>query len=183
MSDELQAHIEEYKSTQEVLHTRYQVEHNIHYWSFILLSVSIPASFQLYGKSNYKYFLLITPIPFYLLALMLLRNDLIIAANAKYYNKTLRPKVEKIVGHQVWAREDAISSTRKGGFNLFLGVCRYGTTMISFPIFILIYFKSQNSLLSNDWYGNGLLFINIVAFIFISSNIYRVKKAVEDIVN
>ena len=185
-NDELQAHIEEYKSTQQLLNTRYQVEHNIHYWSFILLIAFISLSFQFLTKLEnqiYLYLLLIVPFPFHLLALMFFRNDLIIAANAKYYNKILRPRIKEIIGCEIWMREDAIFLTRKGMFNKFLGGCRYGTTLIAFPIFALIYFLFKGNIAGINMVDMILLIINAVVFLFIIVHvIMRVPKDIDDIV-
>lgn len=184
--NELQVHIEEYKSTQQLLNTRYQVEHNIHYWGILLLIASMSVSFEIFTRietRSYLYLLLIVPFPFYLLALMLLRNDLIIAANAKYCNKILRPVVKKIIASSnVWMREEEIHFTRKGAFYRFLGGCRYGTTLVAFPIFVLMYFSLKNKSVPGIL-DMTLLIGNISVVVYIVYEVVtRVPKAVDDIV-
>jgi len=185
---EFEAHIAEYKSTQEILNTRYKVEHNIHYLSLLLFGASISLSFQFLIHPEYqKYllFLLIIPFPFYLLALMFLRNDLIIAANARYYNKVLRPKIKKICNNDVWMREEIIYPvTRKGVINIFLGGCRYGTTLGAFPLFFIIFILFRNSDFCFTEQEIILLILNFLIFIFISAlAVLKVFKAVKNIVD
>lgn len=188
LNNELESHIAEYKSTQQILNFRYKVEHNIHYLSFLLLVPSISLCFQFFIRPEYQeylYFLLIIPFPFHLLAFMFLRNDLIIAANAKYYNKILRPRVKKICNCDVWMREDIIfRTTRKGFFNILLGGFRYLTTLGACPLFVCIFilFRDNNfNFTSRELFLLILNFIITVFIVILASK--KVLKAVKDIVN
>jgi hypothetical protein len=188
--NELQVHIEEYKSTQQIINVRCQAGQKINYWSILLLIGSISISLGLFARpeaQEYLYILLVLPFPFYLLAIMLLRNDLIIAANAKYYNKTLRPIVKKIISSNkdIWMREEKITFTRKGLFNKFLGVCRYGLTLIAFPIYSFIYFSLKHEFNCDlEYLDKFLFYLNLIIEFYIIYEIFkRLPKALDDIVN
>lgn len=200
LKNELQVHIEEYKSTQQIINVRCQAEHKINYWSILLLIGSISIILELFTTietQEYLYFLLVFPFPFHLFALMLLRNDLIIAANAKYYNKTLRPIVKKIISSDkdicskdicskdIWMREEEISSTRKGLFNKFIGVCRYGIPLMAFPIYLFIYLSLKYKFNCDlEYLDKFLLYANLIIEIYIIYEIFtRLPKALDDIIN
>jgi len=188
--NELQVHIEEYKSTQQIINVRCQAGQKINYWSILVLVGSISIILELFTTietQEYLYLLLIFPFPFHLFALMLLRNDLIIAANAKYYNKTLRPIVKKIISSNkdIWMREEKITFTRKGLFNKFLGVCRYGLTLIAFPIYSFIYFSLKHEFNCDlEYLDKFLFYLNLIIELYIIYEIFkRLPKALNDIVN
>jgi len=195
LKNELQVHIEEYISTQQIINVRCQAEHKINYWSILLLIGSISILSGLFTRpesQEYLYILLVLPFPFYLLALMLLRNDLMIAANAKYYYETLRPIVKKIIGSDkdicpkdIWMREEEINSTRIGTFNKFLGVCRYGITLIAFPIYFSIYFSLKHKFNCDLGHlDRFLLYANLIIEIYIIYEIFtRLPKALDDIIS
>lgn len=188
--NELQVHIEEYKSTQQIINVRCQAGQKINYWSILLLIGSISISLGLFTHpeaQEYLYILLVLPFPFHLLALMLLRNDLMIAANAKYYYETLRPIVKKIISSNkdIWMREEKITYTRKGLFNKFLGLCRYGITLMAFPIYSFIYFALKHEFNCDvEYWDKFLLYANLTIVIYIIYEIFkRLPKALDDIVN
>ena len=190
LKNELQVHIEEYKSTQQIINVRCQAGQKINYWSILLLIGSISISLGLFTHpeaQEYLYILLVLPFPFHLLALMLLRNDLMIAANAKYYNETLRPIVKKIISSNkdIWMREEKITFTRKGLFNKFLEVCRYGITLLAFPIYSFIYFSLKHEFNCDvEYLDKFLLYANLTIVIYIIYEIFtRLPKALDDIVN
>jgi len=185
---EFESNIAEYISTQQILNLRYKVEHNIHYLSFLLLGATISLSFQFLMRPEYQkylFFLLIVPFPFHLLAFMFLRNDLIIAVNAKYCNKILRPRVKKICNCDVWMREDMIfPTTRKGIFNKFLAGCRYGTTLSAFPLFLTMFFLFKNNNFCFALRELLLIGVNSIVVIFIGVLVViKVPKAVKDIID
>jgi len=166
--NELQMHIEEYKSTQQIINVRCQAGQKINYWSILLLIGSISIILELLTTietQEYLYLLLVFPFPFHLFALMLLRNDLIIAANAKYCKK--------------------IIFTRKGLFNKILGICRYGITLIAFPIYSFIYFSLKHKFNCDIEYLDKFLFyLNLVIELYVIYEIFkRLPKALDDIVN
>jgi len=193
--NELQVHIEEYKSTQQIINVRCEAGQKINYWSILLLVGSISIILELFTTietQEYLYLLFVFPFPFHLFALMLLRNDLIIAANAKYYNKTLRPIVMKIISSDkdicskdIWMREEEISSTRIGIFNKFLGVCRYGIPLIAFPIYSFIYFSLKHEFNCDlEYLDKFLFYLNLIIEFYIIYEIFkRLPKALDDIVN
>lgn len=183
VNNELQVHIEEYKSTQEIINTRCQAEHNIHYWSILLLISSVSVSLGLFTRpeaQEYLYILLVLPSPFYLLSLMLLRNDIVISANAKYYYKILRPIVKKIIDSEkdIWMREKFITSTREGPFNKFLAACRYGTTLIAFPIYLIIYISLYENRWSFTIFAICLFSLNLLIELYI---IYQIVTKIPEV--
>ena len=171
--NELQVHIEEYKSTQQIINVRCQAGQKINHQNTPPPIGSISISLGLFTHpetQEYLYILLVLPFPFHLLALMLLRNDLIIAANAKYYNKTLRPIVKKIISSNkdIWMREEEISSTRIGTFNKILGACRYGIPLIAFPIYSFIHITLKHKFNCDlECLDKFLLYVNLIIEIYI----------------
>lgn len=118
---ELHIHLEEYKNLSGQISKRVDYQENLLNYQILLMGIIVTAgvSFLSFGCTlnsgvSVLYFLLLAPIPFYVLSWSFSTHDINIVRLAKYINTELRPKIKKLIGSADILRfEDFLSEERK----------------------------------------------------------------------
>ena len=118
---ELDVNLEEYRNLSDQILKRVDFQQRLLNYQILLVGIIITAGVSLlsldYTSSNtisVRYFLLLSPLPFYFLSWSFSNHDIMIVALARYINTDLRPRIKRLIGGKDVLRfEDFLQEERK----------------------------------------------------------------------
>ncbi|RCV62996.1 hypothetical protein C5S53_15895 [Methanophagales archaeon] len=118
---ELDVNLEEYRNLSDQISKRVDFQQKLLNYQILLVGIIITAGVSLlsldYTSSNtisVRYFLLLSPLPFYFLSWSFSNHDIMIVALARYINIDLRPRIKRLIGGKDVLRvEDFLLKERK----------------------------------------------------------------------
>jgi hypothetical protein len=118
---ELDVNLEEYRNLSDQILKRVDFQQKLLNYQILLVGIIITAGVSLlsldYTSSNtisVRYFLLLSPLPFYFLSWSFSNHDIMIVALARYVNIDLRPRIKRLIGGKDVLRiEDFLQKERK----------------------------------------------------------------------
>jgi hypothetical protein len=132
MSDTaLQVYLAEYNEHVHNIRDRVQLEQSILNYSAVIMAALIPGSIQIVDHHAFAAFFFVPPI-FMVLAVLALRQDLLITAIAGYIDSNLAPQLRRAASDESLFRlEDTLLSLREAVRYAIVGVARYA--LFAFP--------------------------------------------------
>ena len=149
---ELDVNLEEYRNLSDQISKRVDFQQRLLNYQILLVGIIITAGVSLlsldYTSSNtisVRYFLLLSPLPFYFLSWSFSNHDIMIVALARYINIDLRPRIKRLIGGKdVLRLEDFLQKERKqrsGEFGILPTLGEEYLLPLVFPaILITLYF-------------------------------------------
>ena len=118
---ELDVHLEEYRNLSDEILNRVDFQQRLLNYQILLVGIIITAGVSFlrldYTSSttiSVRYFLLLSPLPFYFLSWSFSNHDIMIVALARYINIDLRPRIKGLIGGKdVLRLEDFLREERK----------------------------------------------------------------------
>jgi hypothetical protein len=118
---ELDVNLEEYRNLSDQILKRVDFQQRLLNYQILLVGIIITAGVSLLSLDDtpsnaisVRYFLLLSPLPFYFLSWSFSNHDIMIVALARYINTDLRPRIKRLIGGKDVLRfEDFLQEERK----------------------------------------------------------------------
>jgi hypothetical protein len=188
--------VDEYKLTCNQITKRVSFQQSILNYQIVLIGIILAAGAEILKDGHFpehvqllRFFLLLSPLPFYFLSWSFSNHDIMIVALARYVNLHLRTRLKKLIGDRdVLQFEDFLNKERSVRFKHFGLLPTIGEEFF-FPLIMpivlnLIYliilahlrFEQQVSGASPVVLEISLLFLNVV-FLFVTIHLrWKVSK-------
>jgi hypothetical protein len=146
--NELSIHLEEYKNLSSQVSRRVDFQQSLLNYQILLIGIIVTAGvsflslgYTLNSGVSVLYFLLLAPLPFYLLSWSFSTHDINIVRLARYLNRELRPRIKNLIGNRdVLLFEDFLCEERKRArrrFGIFPELSEGRLLPLLFPFIIL----------------------------------------------
>ena len=182
----LNIHLAELKFVHDQMHVRMTVVSrlialSVTFFTFMLSSIIL--KFNDIFFSNYEWLLLLVIFPFFVIAMLIAREDFLMLNHDKYFFIHLRPAILKASGvyqdSNILMFLNGMAGCKIGAITSFASLLRYGFPLFGMLTPGIIGFIGFSA--KEHYYGLIVTFVAIITFLitlFVLYNIYRESKCV-----